>query len=62
MKRRIDKLAYELDLSMRFRIHSVISVIQLKSADVSIDSYSRSISDHSNSVNREQHDLDVSQN
>ena len=61
MKRRIDKLVYEFDLSIRSRIYSVISITQLESADLSIDSYSRSIFDHSNSVNREQYDLDVSQ-
>jgi hypothetical protein len=44
MKRRIDRLTYELDLSLRWKIHSMIFVTQLKFA--SQDSYKRIKLDH----------------
>ena len=54
MKRRIEKLSYELDLSSTWRIHSVISVVQLKPAVFTEDSYNRSRSNHSDSVQIEE--------
>ena len=59
VKRRIDKLAYELDLSVKFKIYLVISIIYLESTNASIDFYSRSISNYSNSIDRE-YDSNVS--
>ncbi len=44
MKRRINRLTYELDLSLRWKIHSVIFVTQLEFA--SQDSYKRLKLDH----------------
>ena len=54
VKRRIEKLSYELDLSSTWRIHSVISVVQLKPAVFTEDSYNRSRSNHSDSVQIEE--------
>jgi hypothetical protein len=48
MKRRVKRLAYELDLSTRWKIYSIIFVTQLKSA--SKDSYRRARSNHSDFV------------
>jgi hypothetical protein len=48
VKRRVDRLTYELDLSTRWNIHSIISMTQLKS--VSEDSYKRDKSHYLDSV------------
>ena len=50
IKRRIERLVYELELSLTWRIHSIISIAQLKSALSVQDSYNRSKSDHSDAV------------
>ena len=47
VKRRINRLAYELDISARWKIHSVVFVIQLESvSNKNIDSYNRSKSNY----------------
>ena len=46
IKRRIDRFAYELNISLRWKIHLVISIAQLESAFSLQDSYNRSRSDH----------------
>jgi hypothetical protein len=48
IKRRVDRLAYELDLSKRWRIHSVIFVTQLES--VFEDSFKRLRFNHSDYI------------
>ena len=50
MKRRVDRLAYELNISFKWKIHSVISVAQLKSALFVQNSYNKSRSEHSKSI------------
>ena len=49
IKQRIERLAYELKLSFNWRVHSVISIIQLK-FDFIENSYGRSRSDYSDAV------------
>ena len=47
VKRRINRLAYELDISARWKIHSVVFIIQLESvSNKNIDSYNRSRSNY----------------
>ena len=41
IKRRVNRLIYELNLFFTLRVHSIISIIQLKSIDIFIDSYQR---------------------
>ena len=41
MKRRINKLAYELNLSSKWQIHSIIFIMQLKSTSKNVDFYNR---------------------
>jgi hypothetical protein len=56
--KKIDNLAYRLDLSHHWKIHSVISVAQLKSiSDSVIDSFKRSRSDESELVHMKE-DID----
>ena len=50
IKRRVGRLAYELDLLSQWKIHSIISIAHLESASVSMNSYHRSRSTHSDSV------------
>ena len=50
IKRRVDRLAYELNISLRWKIHFVISVAQFESTSFLQNSYNRSKSDHLNSV------------
>ena len=50
VKKRVEKLAYELKLSSTWRVHSVISVTQLKSVTFSSDLYNRSRSNYFDSV------------
>ena len=50
MKRRVDRFAYELNISFKWKIHSVISVTQLKSALFVQNSYNKSRSKHSESI------------
>ena len=50
IKRRVDRLAYELNISHRWKIHSVISVAQLESVLFVQNSYNRSRSEHSESI------------
>ena len=50
IKRRVDRLAYELDISLKWKIHSVVSVTQLELAIFHQNSYNRSKSNHSDSV------------
>ena len=47
---RVERLAYKLNLSSTWRVHSVIFIAQLKSIFVDFDSYQRLRSHHSNSV------------
>ena len=54
IKRRVERLAYELKLSSNWRIHSIISIVQLKSASTIQDSYNRSRSNHSDAVEIEE--------
>ena len=49
MKRRIKKLTYEFELLVYWRVHSIISITQLKSYSKS-NSYDRFRSNYSNSV------------
>lgn len=46
VKRRVERLAYELDLSSRWRVHLVIFVTQLKLVSKEVDSYNRSRPNH----------------
>lgn len=41
IKRRVDRLAYELDLSSRWQIHSVISIMQLESTFKKVDLFDK---------------------
>ena len=50
VKRRVERLVYELNLSSRWQIHSVISVTQLESVLADEDSYKRKRSNYSNEV------------
>jgi hypothetical protein len=50
VKRKINNVVYELNLSLNTRIHSIISITQLKSAKDDSDSYNRSRSTNSESV------------
>ena len=51
VKRRINRLAYELDISARWKIHFVVFVIQLESvSNKDIDSYNRSRSNYLDEV------------
>ena len=50
MKRRVDRLAYELNIFFRWKIHFVISMTQLKLANSHQNSYNRLKSNHSNSI------------
>ena len=50
VKRRAEKLAYELNLSTHWRVYSVISVTQLKSCSNEENSYRRFRSNYSNFV------------
>ena len=50
IKRRINRLIYELNLFFTSRVYSIISIIQLKSIDTFIDSYQRSKFDYSKFV------------
>ena len=50
IKRRVDRLTYELNIFVRWKIHFVISMTQLESAFSVQDSYNRLRFDHSNSV------------
>ena len=50
VKRRVDRFAYELNISLRWRIHFVVSVAQFESTSFLQNSYNRSRSDHFNSV------------
>ena len=48
--RRVDRFAYELNISLKWKIYSVVSVTQLEFATFHQNLYNRSRSDHSNSV------------
>ena len=50
IKRRVDRLTYELKLSFTWNIHSVISIAQLKSTSSTQDLYNKSRSHHSNAM------------
>ena len=50
VKRKVERLAYELKLFSNWRIHSIISIVQLKSALNIQNSYNRFRSNHSNTV------------
>ena len=50
IKRRIGKLAYELDLPPRWQIHPVISIMQLEPAPKDADPYNRPRPDHPDAV------------
>jgi hypothetical protein len=50
VKRKIDNVVYELNLSLNTRIHSIISITQLKFVENDSDSYDRSRSTNSESV------------
>ena len=54
IKRRIGRLAYELELPPRWGIHSVVSVTQLESASAEEDPYQRPRPDHSGEVEVEE--------
>ena len=54
VKRRVNRLIYELNLSFTSRVYSIISIIQLKSIDILIDSYLRFKSNYSKLVNIDQ--------
>ena len=53
IKRKIDQLIYELNLSSIFKIHSMMFVIQLKSIDAFENFYQRFKFDYSKSMNVE---------
>lgn len=50
VKRRVERFAYKLDLSSAWRVHSAISMTQLKSALKTDDLYERFRSDYSESM------------
>ena len=50
IKKRVDRLTYELNILLRWKIHFVISMAQLESTSSVQNSYNRSRLDHSNSV------------
>ena len=50
VKRRINRLIYELNLFFTSRVHLIISITQLKSIDVFVDSYQRLKFDYSKFV------------
>lgn len=50
IKRRIDRLTYELELFFKWKIHSIIFIAQLKLATKTDDSYNRYRSHYSNFV------------
>ncbi len=50
VKRKVDNVVYELNLSLNTRIHSIISIAQLEFVENDSDSYSRSRSTNSESV------------
>ena len=50
VKRRVDRFAYELDISLRWKIHSVVSIAQFESASSLQNFYNRSRFDHLDSV------------
>ncbi len=50
IKRKIENAVYELNLSLNIRIHSIISIAQLKFVEDDSDSYNRSRSTNSESV------------
>ena len=54
IKKRVERLAYELELSSTWRVHSVISMTQLKSVLKSSDSYNRFRSNYFDSVHVEE--------
>ena len=54
VKRKVERLAYELNLFSNWRIHSIISITQLKSTSNIQDSYNKSKSNHSDAVEIEE--------
>ena len=54
VKRRINQLIYELNLFFISRVHFVISIVQLKSINVFVDSYQRFKFDYSKFVDIDQ--------
>ena len=54
VKRRVNRLIYELNLLFTSRVYSIISITQLKSIDISIDSYLRFKSNYSKFVDIDQ--------
>ena len=50
VKQRINRLVYELNLFFTSRVYLIILITQLKSIDISIDSYSRFKSNYSKFV------------
>src|SRR5436190_23764332 len=54
VKQQISSLAYELKLSANMKIHSVMSIINLKSVSSEKDFYNQSYNDHSSSVKEDQ--------
>lgn len=50
IKRRVNRLAYELNISLWWKIHSIISIVQLKSILFMQDSYNCVKSNHSESM------------
>ncbi len=50
VKRKVDNVVYELNLSFNIRIHSIISIAQLEFVEDDLDSYNRSRSTNSESV------------
>ena len=51
VKRRVNRLIYELNLLFTSRVHLIISITQLKLIDILIDSYLRFKSNYSKFVN-----------
>ena len=54
VKRRVNRLIYELNLLFTSRVHLIISIIQLKLIDISTNSYLRFKSNYSKFVDIDQ--------
>ena len=62
VKRKIGQLTYELELSATSRVHSIISITQLKPIDASEDSYQRPKPNYSEPIDTENDDNSQHQN
>ena len=62
MKRKIDKLTYELNLSSNFKMYFVMSMTQSESTNVSKKFYRRFKSNHSKSIDIDQQNKNVELN